>query len=125
MLKEKDRPRQLLTALGTIRFERDYYYTKKRNYYESPLDTGIKDSSLKSHFITCYVLGVATGRHLCFSPKEAERDTNPSGKGFPIKIKHGFLYPTFTADVHIDMAAKRIKHDVASHSIPSATRTFG
>lgn len=38
VIKEKDRPRQLLTHLGPIRFERDYYYDKDSGTYTIPLD---------------------------------------------------------------------------------------
>ena len=38
VIKEKDRPRQLLTHLGPIRFERDYYYDKGSGTYTMPLD---------------------------------------------------------------------------------------
>lgn len=37
-LKEKDRPRVLLTKLGELKFNRDCYYNKKTNHYETPLD---------------------------------------------------------------------------------------
>ena len=38
VMKEKDRPRQLFTALGTICFERDYFYDRKNGSYMIPLD---------------------------------------------------------------------------------------
>ena len=38
VLKEKDRPRCILTELGEIRFSRDYYYNKNTVGYETPLD---------------------------------------------------------------------------------------
>lgn len=38
VLKEKDRPRALLTELGELRFNRDYYYNKNTNCHETPLD---------------------------------------------------------------------------------------
>lgn len=38
VIKEKDRTRQLLTHLGPIRFERDYYYDKDSGTYTIPLD---------------------------------------------------------------------------------------
>lgn len=38
VLKEKDRPRQLLTKLGMIYWERDYYYDKTKARYVTPLD---------------------------------------------------------------------------------------
>lgn len=38
VIKEKDRPRQLLTHLGTIRFERDYFYDRNAEKYVTPLD---------------------------------------------------------------------------------------
>ena len=38
VIKEKDRPRQLLTHLGPILFERDYYYDKDSGTYTIPLD---------------------------------------------------------------------------------------
>lgn len=38
VIKEKDRPRQLLTHLGTIRFERDYFYDRDAGRYVIPLD---------------------------------------------------------------------------------------
>ena len=38
VIKEKDRPRQLLTHLGTICFERDYFYDRNAEEYVIPLD---------------------------------------------------------------------------------------
>ena len=38
ILKEKERPRQLLTELGTIDFTRDYYHDKTSGRYIYPLD---------------------------------------------------------------------------------------
>lgn len=38
VIKEKDRPRNLLTELGEIKFSRDYYYNKNTEEYETPLD---------------------------------------------------------------------------------------
>jgi len=38
VIKEKDRPRQLLTHLGTICFERDYFYDRNAEEYVTPLD---------------------------------------------------------------------------------------
>lgn len=38
VIKEKDRPRCLLTELGEIDFSRDYYYNKRTGHYEAPLD---------------------------------------------------------------------------------------
>lgn len=37
-IHEKDRPRELLTELGPIRWKRDYYYDKKEGHYITPLD---------------------------------------------------------------------------------------
>lgn len=44
VLKEKDRPRQLLTELGALNIFRDYYYDKSMGRYISLLDqaTGIR-----------------------------------------------------------------------------------
>ena len=38
VLKEKERPRCILTELGEISFNRDYYYNKNTGGYETPLD---------------------------------------------------------------------------------------
>lgn len=38
VIKEKARPRNLYTELGEIEFNRDYYYNKKTEEYETPLD---------------------------------------------------------------------------------------
>ena len=38
VIKEKDRPRSILTELGEISFSRDYYYNKNTDSYETPLD---------------------------------------------------------------------------------------
>ena len=38
VIKEKDRPRSLLTALGTISFDRDYFFDKENSRYEYVLD---------------------------------------------------------------------------------------
>lgn len=37
-LKEKDRPRVLLTKLGELKYSRDCYYNKKTKHHETPLD---------------------------------------------------------------------------------------
>lgn len=44
VLKEKDRPRELLTHLGLLQWKRDYYYSKREDCYVTPLDQilGIK-----------------------------------------------------------------------------------
>ena len=41
VIKEKDRPRKLLTPLGSLEFNRDYYYNVKEEKYEAPLDSMI------------------------------------------------------------------------------------
>lgn len=38
VIKEKDRPRNVLTELGEIKFSRDYYFNTKTGEYETPLD---------------------------------------------------------------------------------------
>ena len=38
VIKEKDRPRSILTELGEIKYNRDYYYNKNTASYETPLD---------------------------------------------------------------------------------------
>ena len=38
VIKEKDRPRCILTELGEISFSRDYYYNRNTDSYETPLD---------------------------------------------------------------------------------------
>ena len=38
VIKEKDRPRCILTELGEIHFSRDYYYNRNTGSYETPLD---------------------------------------------------------------------------------------
>ena len=38
VIKEKNRPRQILTALGPICFERDYYFNRNAGEYVTPLD---------------------------------------------------------------------------------------
>ena len=38
VIKEKNRPRNLFTELGEIKFSRDYYYNKNTEEYETPLD---------------------------------------------------------------------------------------
>ena len=38
VIKEKDRPRNVLTELGEIKFSRDYYFNKNAEEYETPLD---------------------------------------------------------------------------------------
>ena len=39
VIKEKNRKRELLTAIGLLTFERDYYYNKLEKKYETPIDT--------------------------------------------------------------------------------------
>jgi hypothetical protein len=38
VIKEKDRPREILTKLGVIKWERDYYYDRMDREYRFPLD---------------------------------------------------------------------------------------
>lgn len=38
VIKEKDRPRSLMTALGMIRFDRDYFYDKENDRHICALD---------------------------------------------------------------------------------------
>lgn len=38
VIKEKDRPRSLMTALGMIRFDRDYFYDKENDHHICALD---------------------------------------------------------------------------------------
>ena len=38
VIKEKDRPRCILTELGELSFSRDYYFNKNTESYETPLD---------------------------------------------------------------------------------------
>ena len=38
LIKEHDRPRDIVTELGRIRFARDYYFSKNESMYVSPID---------------------------------------------------------------------------------------
>jgi len=62
VLKEKDRPRQILTKLGTIQWERDYFYDKKESTYIFPLDQmlGIRKYERIGDEITAQLLNRAT-----------------------------------------------------------------
>ena len=42
VLKEKERPRNILTELGMVQLFRDYYYDKQQACYVTPLDTLLK-----------------------------------------------------------------------------------
>lgn len=42
VLKEKERPRSILTELGMVHIARDYYYDKQQACYVTPLDTLLK-----------------------------------------------------------------------------------
>ncbi len=42
VLKEKERPRSILTELGTVQIARDCYYDKRQECYVTPLDTLLK-----------------------------------------------------------------------------------
>ena len=62
VLKEKDKPRHLLTKLGTIRWERDYFYDKRVNRYVFPLDhmLGVKKYERIGDEVTAQLLNRAT-----------------------------------------------------------------
>lgn len=62
VLKEKNRPRQLLTKLGTIQWERDYFYDKSENSYVFPLDhmLGIRSYERIGDEVTAQLLNRAT-----------------------------------------------------------------
>ena len=61
-LKEKERPRQILTKLGTISWERDYYYDKNAEGYVFPLDhmLGIRSYERIGDEVTAQMLNRAT-----------------------------------------------------------------
>ena len=62
VLKEKDRPRQILTKLGMIEWNRDYYYDKGDESYVFPLDhmLGIRKHERIGDEVTAQLLSRAT-----------------------------------------------------------------
>lgn len=62
VIKEKNRPRQLLTKLGAIQWERDYYYDKTDESYVFPLDhmLGIRSYERIGDEVTAQLLNRAT-----------------------------------------------------------------
>ena len=62
VLKEKDRPRQILTKLGMIEWNRDYYYDKGDESYVFPLDhmLGIRKYERIGDEVTAQLLSRAT-----------------------------------------------------------------
>lgn len=62
VLKEKERPRQLLTKLGIINWNRDYYYDKPNEEYIYPLDhmLGIRNYERIGDEVTAELLNRAT-----------------------------------------------------------------
>ena len=62
VLKEKERPRQILTKLGIIEWNRDYYYDKTEEGYVFPLDhmLGIRSYERLGDEVTAQMLNRAT-----------------------------------------------------------------
>ncbi|MGN0358687.1 MAG: ISLre2 family transposase [Lachnospiraceae bacterium] len=62
VLKEKERPRQILTKLGMIEWNRDYYYDKVKESYVFPLDhmLGIRKYERIGDEVTAQLLSRAT-----------------------------------------------------------------
>lgn len=62
VLKEKDRPRQILTKLGMIEWNRDYYYDKAEESHVFPLDRmlGIRSYERIGDEVTAQMLNRAT-----------------------------------------------------------------
>lgn len=62
VLKEKERPRQILTKLGMIEWNRDYYYDKAEGSYVFPLDhmLGIRSYERIGDEVTAQLLNRAT-----------------------------------------------------------------
>ena len=62
VLKEKERPRQILTKLGMIEWNRDYYYDKAEECYVFPLDhmLGIRSYERIGDEVTAQLLNRAT-----------------------------------------------------------------
>lgn len=62
VLKEKNRPRQILTKLGMIEWNRDYYYDKVEDNYVFPLDhmLGIRKYERIGDEVTAQLLNRAT-----------------------------------------------------------------
>ena len=62
VLKEKERPRQILTKLGMIEWNRDYYYDKAEESYVFPLDQmlGIRSYERIGDEVTAQMLNRAT-----------------------------------------------------------------
>lgn len=62
VLKEKERPRQILTKLGMIEWNRDYYYDKTEESYVFPLDhmLGIRSYERIGDEVTAQMLNRAT-----------------------------------------------------------------
>lgn len=62
VLKEKERPRQILTRLGMIEWNRDYYYDKAEECYVFPLDhiLGIRSYERIGDEVTAQLLNRAT-----------------------------------------------------------------
>lgn len=71
VLKEKDRPRTLLTPLGEIHFSRDYYYSKPDDRHEAVLDKmlGIEPYSRIGQTICSQLLTAATKHSYAESSK--------------------------------------------------------
>ena len=62
ILKEKERPRQILTKLGMLEWNRDYYYDKAEEHYVFPLDhmLGIRSYERIGDEVTAQLLNRAT-----------------------------------------------------------------
>lgn len=72
VIKEKERSRCILTELGEIRFDRDYYYNKNTKRYETPLDQmlGIQQRARIGETISARLVTKATGESYAKSSQD-------------------------------------------------------
>ena len=140
VLKEKDRPRQILTKLGLIEWDRDYYYDKVKERYVFPLDymLGIRKYERIGDEVTAQLLNRAT--EVSFA-KSAEivtggavsrqsvhnhiikaniPDKQPETENKPVKELH-----VYADEDHVHMQRPEKKRGKQNQIVPLVTVTEG
>lgn len=140
VLKEKDRPRQILTKLGMIEWERDYYYDKASGQFLYPLDhmLGIRSYERIGDEVTAQLLNrasevsyarstdIVTGGQVS---RQSVRDhllkaeipqVQPAEEGRKVRELH-----LYADEDHAPLQKPGKKHGKQSQSVPLVTVTEG
>lgn len=141
VIKEKNRPRNLFTELGEIKFSRDYYYNKNTEDYETPLDAmlsierrarigGAVSAKLatkatvgsyerSTQDVTCGIVSRQTVRNHILRAPELEREPRISEKR---KVE---ILDVYADEDHVHLQKPRKEKGKKSKMVPLVTVTEG